>query len=93
MSETQVQVAKKGTGLIAGIIASVLAVLGILFLGVVFIPIAVIVAVIGTIIAVKNRNMAGIGVNILAWILIIVGFVTSPVLLGLLGLSSAAAAQ
>jgi len=73
----------------AGIIASVLAVLGILFLGVVFIPLAIIVALLGTFISIKNKNTAGIGVNVLAWVLIIVGFITSPALLMVIGLSGA----
>lgn len=80
---------KQKKGMTAGIIASVLAVLGILFLGVVFIPLAIIVALLGTFISIKNKNTAGIGVNILAWILIIVGFVTSPALLMVIGLSGA----
>ena len=79
---------KQGTGMVAGIIACVLAVLGILFIGTIFVPIATIVALIGTIIAIKNKNGAGIGVNILAWILTIVGLFTSPVLLGIIGLST-----
>ena len=54
-----------------------------------YVPIAAIVALIGTIVAVKNRNGAGIGVNILAWVLTIVGLFTSPVLLGIIGLSVA----
>jgi len=82
-------VEKQKKGMTAGIIASVLAVLGILFLGVVFIPLAIIVALLGTFISIKNKNTAGIGVNILAWILIIVGFVTSPALLMVIGLSGA----
>ncbi len=90
MSEVQqVVVEKQGTGMVAGIIACVLAVLGILFLGTIFVPIAAIVALIGTIIAVMNGNMAGIGVNVLAWILTVVGLITSPMLLGIIGLSSA----
>ncbi|WP_050809059.1 hypothetical protein [Cardiobacterium valvarum] len=71
----------------AGIIACVLAVLGILFLGIVFVPLAAIVALIGTIIAVKGRNIAGIGVNVLAWVLVLVGFFTSPILLAAIGFS------
>ena len=74
----------KGTGVVAGIIACVLAVLGILFLGTIFVPIAAIVALIGTIIAIKNGNAAGIGVNILAWVLTVIGVYTSPVLLALI---------
>ena len=73
----------------AGIIACILAVLGILFLGTIFVPIAAIVALIGSIIAIKNKNWAGIGVNILAWVLTIIGLFTSPVLLGIIGLSLA----
>ncbi|OZB35493.1 MAG: hypothetical protein B7X44_09725 [Halothiobacillus sp. 15-55-196] len=89
MSEAQqVVVVKQGTGTVAGIIASVLAVLGILFLGFIFVPIAAIVALIGTIIAIKNKNWAGIGVNVLAWVLTIVGLITSPVLLGIIGFSA-----
>lgn len=87
--ETQVVMVKQGTGMVAGIIASVLAVLGILFLGTVFVPLAAITAIIGTIIAVKNKNGGGIGVNILAWVLIIIGFVTSPMLLAIIGISGA----
>ena len=73
----------------AGIIACILAVLGILFLGTIFVPIAAIVALIGSIIAIKNKNLAGIGINILAWVLTIIGLFTSPVLLGIIGLSLA----
>lgn len=79
---------KNGKGMVAGIIACVMAVLGILFLGFVFVPIAVVIAIFGTYIAIKNKNMSGIGVNILAWVLIIVGFVTSPALLLMIGLTS-----
>jgi len=73
--------------MVAGVIACVLAVLGILFLGTIFVPLAAIVALTGTIIAIKNKNIAGIGVNVLAWILTILGLITSPVLLGIIGLS------
>ena len=79
---------KRGAGKTAGIIACVSAVLGILFLGFIFVPLAVIIAIFGTVTAVKNNNGAGIGINVLAWVLIIVGFVTSPVLLGMIGLAS-----
>ena len=81
----------RGTGMVAGIIACILAVLGILFLGIVFVPLAALVALIGTIIAVKNRNMGGIGVNVLAWILVLVGLFTSPFLMMALGVSVGAA--
>ncbi|MEE6032580.1 hypothetical protein ACLSY8_02335 [Avibacterium avium] len=84
---------KVGTGLVAGLIACVLAVLGILFLGFIFVPLAFITVLIGTIIAVKNRNIAGIGVNILAWVLVLIGLMTSPVLLSAIGLGAVGVAQ
>ena len=93
MSEQQtVVVVNAGNpGMMAGIIACVLAVLGILFLGLVFVPLAAIVALIGTISAVKHKNAKSIGVNVLAWVLVLIGLVTSPVLLGLLGFAGAVA--
>ena len=87
---TEVNV-NRGTGMVAGIIPCILAVLGILFLGIIFVPLAAIVALIGTIIAVKNRNMTGIGVNVLAWILVLFGFFTSPILMMALGVTVGAA--
>jgi len=85
MNESSQQIAdaitRKGAGKTAGIIACVLAVLGTLFLGFVFVPLAVIVGLFGTIIAVKNKNPTGIGICALAWVLIMVGFATSPVLI------------
>lgn len=91
MTESQVVVKKQGTGMVAGIIACVLAVLGILFIGTIFVPLSAIIAIFGTIIAFKNMNGAGIGVNVLAWVLTIVGLFTSPVLLGIIGLSAVSA--
>lgn len=81
MNEAQAVVAQQGTGMVAGIIACVLAALGILFLGIIFVPLAAVVAIFGTIIAIKNKNGAGIGVNVLAWVLVIIGVYTSPLLL------------
>jgi len=94
MSEAQEiadAITKKGAGKTAGIIACILAVCGILFFGVIFIPIALIVALIGTIVSIKNKNPTGMGINALAWVLIIIGFVTSPVLLALVGLAATSA--
>ena len=86
-------VKQAGTGVMAGIIACVLAVLGILFLGTIFVPLAAITALIGTIIAVKNKNVRGIGVNVLAWVLTLIGLFTSPLLLAMLGFGGAAASM
>lgn len=79
-----VYVTANNAGSTAGIIACVLAVLGILTLGTLFVPLAVFVAVLGTISAISNLNVSGIGINILAWVLVVAGFVTSPVLIALI---------
>ena len=89
MSEVQqIVVVKQGSGLVAGVIAIVFAIVGILFFGIIFVPLAALVAIFGTVIAIKNRNIAGIGVNVLAWLLVIVGFISSPLLLATLGFAS-----
>jgi len=81
-----VYITKRGNGMVAGIIACVIAVLGILTIGILFVPLAAIIALIGTIIAIKNKNMSGVGVNALAWVLVIFGFLTSPLLWVALGI-------
>ena len=90
MSQPEIVYVKKtADGMFAGTLACVLAILGILFFGTVFVPIAMIVAFFGTIIAIKNGSGAGFGVNLLAWLLIVVGFATSPMLLAIIiGVSS-----
>ena len=88
MAETQAIQVQQRPGNVAGIIACVLAVLGILFFGTIFVPIAIIVALFGSTIAIKNKNSTGIGINALAWVLIIAGVVTSPMLLGIIGIAS-----
>jgi hypothetical protein len=84
--------APQSSGLVAGLVACVLAVLGILFIGFVFVPLAGIVALIGSIKAVRARHLSGIGANALAWVLVLVGFFTSPVLVGMIGLAGMASA-
>lgn len=85
MIEKQVVYVKgNNPGSTAGITACILAVLGILTLGTVFVPIAAVVTLIGTFNAVSHRNISGIGFNILAWVLVVVGVVTSPMLVTLL---------
>ena len=91
MSEAQVVIVKKqGTGMVAGVISSVLAVLGIFTLGIVFVPLAAITVAIGSIVALKNMSGGGIAVNVLAWILVVVGLFTSPVLLLAIGMAGSA---
>ena len=90
MSETN----NTKAGMTAGIIACVLAVLGILFIGTIYVPIAFVVLIIGFAIAIKNKSIGGIGVNILALILTVIGLFTSPVLLALIyGASAVPAAS
>ena len=84
---------KTKTGVTAGIIACILAVVGILFLGTIFVPLAAIIALIGTILAIKNKHIKGICLNVLAWVLVLIGLMTSPFLLALIGLGGAAGSK
>ncbi len=84
MSEAHALAPHQGTGIVAGIIASTIAALGTLSLGTIFVPLAAVVGLFGTVIAIKNKNGAGIGINVLAWVLTIVGLATSPVLLAII---------
>jgi hypothetical protein len=79
----------KTAGMTAGIIACVLATLGILFIGTIFVPLAIVTAICGSVISIYKKSIAGIGINILAWVLIVFGFATSPVLMGLIIVSNA----
>jgi len=46
---------------------------------------AAVTALAGTIIAAKNVHWGGVGVNVLAWVLTLVGLFLSPDLLAVLG--------
>ncbi len=83
-----IYVQAKRPGMVMGIIAVILAILGFLTFAILFVPFAIIFAAIGLFIAVKNANGAAIGVNILAWILIVVDFIVSPSLWVLIGLAA-----
>ena len=74
------------TGIIPASLSSVFAVLGIFTFGIVFIPIAFVLGIIGTIFSVKNKNKTGMGLSVLAWVLVIIGFLLSPVLRVYIGL-------
>jgi len=67
----------------------VFAILGMLFLGIIFIPIAFVCCVIATIMAFRNKDIGYIGLTVLGWILTIIGFFLSPLLLGAIGLTGA----
>nr|WP_314120266.1 hypothetical protein [uncultured Campylobacter sp.] len=71
---------------VLGILSIVFAILGIFFLGIVFVPLAFLCAIAATYQAVKKQ--ASLIIAILAWILTIVGLITSPVLLATIGISA-----
>lgn len=71
---------------VLGILSIVFAILGIFFLGIVFVPLAFLCAITATYQAVKKQ--ASLVIAILAWILTIVGLMTSPVLLATIGISA-----
>lgn len=74
-------VKKNGSSdILVGLAACVLACKGMLIAGEVFAPLAAMVALFGTLLAMKNGNLAAIGVGILAWLLVIVALLTSPLI-------------
>ena len=83
MNDTTTTTSTEIPGKLAGIIACVLGGIGILFFGIIFVPLAFIAAIIGTIAAVKHKNPTVIWINALAWVLTVIGFFTSPLLWGL----------
>lgn len=70
-------------GLLAGLLSCILAILGIFTLAFVFIPLAVLCAIVGLLRGISAFNASGIGISLLAGCLCVFGFLTSPVLLGL----------
>ena len=74
-------------GVLAGILGCVFAVLGIFTLGFLFIPIAALCSLIGLVGGLGRLSIAGIAVSALSTFLTIVGLVSSPVLLLILGIS------
>lgn len=87
MADEKIVVVQQNSGNTAGILAIVFAILGIFFLGILFVPLAFICAIIATIRAVKG--VASKLVAVISWILIIIAFATSPMLLGMLGMGIA----
>lgn len=85
-----VQRAPSSAGSNLGILSCAMALLGIFFWGVVFAPLAILLLIPGFLLAIINASPSGLGYNFLALLLTIAAIVTSPVLLGLIGLSSLA---
>ncbi|GGK54193.1 hypothetical protein [Amphritea balenae] len=77
-------------GATAGIIASVLAILGIFSYGLVFVPPALIFMLFGFLLAIVGRSGTGIGYNLLAVILTLIAILVSPSLLTIIGLQGLA---
>jgi hypothetical protein len=77
-------------GVLAGVLGCVFGILGILTLGIIFVPLAAVCSVIGIIRGVTGGSAAGIGVSILGAVLTVGGFVFSPSLWLLLAAGVAA---
>lgn len=73
-----VVVVEKKPGLMAGIFAIIAAILAMLFLAIIFLPIAIVCAITGTIISIKNKNGPAIAANAFAWALILAAMAISP---------------
>ena len=83
MSEEQ---KNQDSSVLIGIISCVLSTLGIFTWGIIFVPMAFVVAIFGTVSAFKNSNLTGVGISILAWLLNVIGFASSPFLLAVIWL-------
>ncbi|NLY03746.1 MAG: hypothetical protein GXZ15_02730 [Campylobacter sp.] len=68
MSDEKIVVVK-GKSNVVGILAIVFAIIGIFFLGIVFVPLALILTIITTIQAIKRREVSSIVIAVVAWIL------------------------
>lgn len=86
MSEEKVVYVKQRSNLV-GIFAIVFAIIGIFFLAIVFVPLAIICSIVATFQAIKKSG--SIVVAVIAWILTFIAFLTSPTLLAILGFGSA----
>jgi hypothetical protein len=65
-------------GILAGVLGCVFGVLGILTLGVVFVPLAALCSVLGLLRGLIGLSSSGIAVSLLGGVLTIIGFVFSP---------------
>ncbi len=78
MKKQKAEDAKAVAGQFAALMACALALFGIFTIGWFFVPIAFICAVCGTFQSITNGNSRGFFICILAWLLVILGFFTSP---------------
>lgn len=85
MEEQKVIVIQQNSNLV-GILAIVFAIIGIFVLAIVFVPLAILLAIFATYKAIKKTG--SLIVAIIAWLLIIVAIATSPTLWAIFGISS-----
>jgi hypothetical protein len=78
VAEPQTIIVQHRPGTLAGVIACVLAVLGIVVSGIIFVPIAALCAAVALIRALAGGNFAGVGVSVLALVLTAIGFAVTP---------------
>lgn len=69
---------RSNVGVIAGLLGCLFGTLGILTIGLVFVPLAAICAAVGLLRGIFGRNAAGIGLSLLAWITVAIGIAVSP---------------
>ena len=65
-------------GLVAGILACVFGVLGILFLGIPFVPLAALCSVVALVRGIVGKSATGIGLSAVGAFLSVIGFIVSP---------------
>ena len=65
-------------GVVAGLFGCIFGTLGILTIGLIFVPLAAICAAAGLLRGIFGRSAAGIGLSLLAWITVAIGTAVSP---------------
>ena len=77
------------TGIVAGIFGCIFGTLGILTIGLIFVPLGALCAFFGLLRGIIGGNVAGIGISLIAWITVALGTAASPTVwiafLGILG--------
>ena len=94
MTEEQAAAAaapKAKPGFVLALVACGMGVLGIItpIIGLLFVLLTLVLALIATIVGLKNTYWPTVGFSVLAWVLFVGGIMTSPMLLGAIGVGQA----
>lgn len=78
-------------GAVIGLFACALAVAGLFYYSHILVPLSAVAALVGTLIAIKDKAWIGFAINVLAWGLVVYCLFAMPALLEMLGLTTGSA--